>query len=129
MFFFFLGSADEVPGGGVENGETAPSQSPSNEAGKNSFQKVVQSAMDQINSQSKKDIQEMMQSAISAITSETANVASQTNDVLTASEKIEDRKRKLELEINESTNEDHEKKTRAIIDKLDKKIGELCESL
>ena len=70
-----------------------------------------------------------MQTSVSAIASQNVNVVSQTNNALTALEKVEDRKRKLESEISLSTNEDDESKKTSIVAKLDQKIAELYESL
>ena len=81
----------------------------------------MQSTMAQLNEQAKLDMQQMMQTAISAIASQNTNVASQTNDVLIALEKVEDRKRKLEFEISLSTNDDDKSKKFSIAAKLDQK--------
>ena len=74
-------------------------------------------------------MKETVKNAASTIASQAANVASQTNDILTVLEKVEDRKRKLESEIEISTSEDDKSKKRTIVSKLDQKIVDLHESL
>ena len=64
--------------------------------------------MAKLNVQAREDVKEMMQTAFSAIASQTKNVALQESDALMVIEKFEDRKRKLELELefDSSTNEE-----------------------
>ena len=65
---------------------------------------------------------------MSVFSDKTKNVATDVNNVLTALRSVEERKRKLERELETCSVDESPKKLR-IIQKLDQKINELHENL
>lgn len=115
-----------MPGSGIEDDTNGPPRNSPTKSKSNNFETMILTTLKDINA----SIMSNMEKLISQFT--TANrsdksiaLAKNISDTLSAIDQLEDRKCKLELEINTLSNESERNKKCIIIEKLDSKMEEL----